>query len=167
MTLLTKLTVILFLFHSIPSQLFTDDLGVLSFIPSTMKVYQIAIAAAAVLSAVEAKGAKRKLIRGVATDEAAEDSQFWERQLGGSARRLAEQPAEDGQFWERQLGGSARRLNEDSEFWQRQLGGSARRLNEDSEFWNRQLGGSARRLAKVEEDVQDDKFWQRELGGSS
>ena len=114
-----------------------------------MKVYQIAIAATAVLSAVEAKGAKRKLIRGVATDEAAEDSQFWERQLGGSARRLAEQPAEDGQFWERQLGGSARRLNE------------------DSEFWNRQLGGSARRLAKVEEDIQDDKFWQRELGGSS
>lgn len=164
MSLLTKLTVILLLFHS---HLFTDDLGVLSFIPSTMKVYQIAIAAAAVLSAAEAKGAKRKLIRGVATDEAAEDSQFWERQLGGSARRLAEQPAEDGQFWERQLGGSARRLNEDSEFWQRQLGGSARRLNEDSEFWNRQLGGSARRLAKVEEDVQDDKFWQRELGGSA
>ena len=151
MSLSTKLTVVLpsVPSASFPSHLSAGDLGVLSFIPTKMKVYQIAIAAAAVLSAVEAKGAKRKLIRGVATDEAAEDSQFWQRQLGGSARRLAEQPAEDGKFWERQLGGSARRLAE------------------DSEFWNRQLGGSARRLAKVEEDVQDDKFWQRELGGSS
>ena len=92
-----------------------------------MKVYQIAIAAAAVLSAAEAKGAKRKLIRGVATDEAAEDSQFWERQLGGSARRLNE----DSEFWQRQLGGSARRLAkveediQDDKFWQRELGGSS------------------------------------------
>ena len=120
-----------------------------------MKVLQVAVAVAIVLSSAEAKNTKRKLIR------------------GAKEQKLEEKPTEDAAFWNRQLAGhtSARKLaeaNEDSEFWGRQLAGhtSVRKLKaeEDSEFWNRQLAGhtSARKLA---ENAEDDEFWQRALAG--